>query len=477
MVQMLGRLPSAETLQYLDELKNEADAAKILSTLRGGLTSKQPEADTSTRAPNTDINDPINATTSSPGWQTPYPKAYPGIAGRYVDVFQTDSTYEVMESSTRDLDLPHADNALDPQTDQLAIFFCEEAEQHWMDERGKGNDSMIILAATEFLCLGYLGQGRDHSVLRYLTEAANMADRMALFTTEGPMDGKRITAHINTVGADKTALMYTAWGIFGWLTLMSLFYHQPGILCPKFPPRVPIPKRDTLDVSNGAFGHSTENVPSLPVYMGDTFTYLCRFWTIMREVSWVYHTQGQQPWGLSGASEFAEFKFRELLAWSNSLPDQLSAYEHSQHHHVQVMQASSFTFLWHTALIYVANALLQNEKGGNWYSCLLLCLYGYQKLSRSWRVAEAITKGILSMTLRKGDISSIAARRILLDFKNRTPDSISGGIRATFMVDLDRALSEPSSATVEYLASQFEGNAILDEYTNIFDNSKRREER
>lgn len=131
--------------------------------------------------------------------------------------------------------------------------------------------------------------------------------------------------------------------------------------------------------------------------------------------------------------------------------------------------SSNFTILWHTALIYVANALFDNDRDGDWYSYLLLCLYGYQRLSRSWRVAEAISKGLLSMALCNGDISSTAARRILLDFENRSPDRISGGIRATFMVDLHRALSEPSSSTVECLADQFEDNLMLREYTTFFD--------
>jgi hypothetical protein len=134
--------------------------------------------------------------------------------------------------------------------------------------------------------------------------------------------------------------------------------------------------------------------------------------------------------------------------------------------------SSTFTILWHTALIYVANAVFDNDKAEDWYSYLLLCLYGYQRLSRSWRVAEAISKGLLSMALRNGDISGNAARHILLDFENRNPDRISGGIRATFMVDLHRALLEPSVSTVECLADQFEDNLMLREYTTFFDEKK-----
>jgi hypothetical protein len=112
-------------------------------------------------------------------------------------------------------------SAIDPQTDQIAIRFCTEAESHWTAERHKGNDSILILAATEFLCLGYLGQGRDHVVLRYLTEAADMAGRMGLFNTEGQVSGMETSSYSNLAGAAKTSHMYAAWGIFNWLTSVS----------------------------------------------------------------------------------------------------------------------------------------------------------------------------------------------------------------------------------------------------------------
>lgn len=109
-------------------------------------------------------------------------------------------------------------SAIDPKTDQLAIQFCTEAEGHWKAERHEGNDSMLILAAIEFLCLGYLGQGRDHVVLNYLSEAADMAGRMGLFNTEGRDGEIETSAYADLTGAAKTSHMFAAWGIFNWLT-------------------------------------------------------------------------------------------------------------------------------------------------------------------------------------------------------------------------------------------------------------------
>lgn len=72
--------------------------------------------------------------------------------------------------------------------------------------------------------------------------------------------------------------------------------------------------------------------------MGQTFHHLCRFWSIVHEVSLEYHGSGQPPWASGATLRFAEFKFRELLAWSNSLPTTLSSEHSNRPHHVKIMQ-------------------------------------------------------------------------------------------------------------------------------------------
>lgn len=46
---------------------------------------------------------------------------------------------------------------------------------------------------------------------------------------------------------------------------------------------------------------------------------------------------GSESWGASAPLVFAEFKFRELLAWSNNLPPDLLS-DARNPHHVHVMQ-------------------------------------------------------------------------------------------------------------------------------------------
>lgn len=110
---------------------------------------------------------------------------------------------------------------------------------------------------------------------------------------------------------------------------MSLFYRQPGLFCPRAPPRTAIPESKP---TNNEDPHRAQ-----PPYMGKTFPEVCRFWRIMHEVSEVYNSEGHLPWGSSGTLSFAEFKFRELLAWSNNLGSRLSR-GHNQPHHVHILQ-------------------------------------------------------------------------------------------------------------------------------------------
>lgn len=120
-------------------------------------------------------------------------------------------------------------------------------------------------------------------------------------------------------------------------------------------------------------------------------------------------------------------------------------------------------------MTYVANAVLHQTGEENWYYDFLVCIYGYEGLRRSWRVTEAITRGLLSMALRNGDISSDAARKMVRNSKNHNLNLPFQDIRAPFMLDLNLAMSDPKSATAEELAGDFEENAAFKDYTNIFD--------
>ncbi|KAF3073981.1 hypothetical protein CFAM422_003482 [Trichoderma lentiforme] len=411
----------------------------------------------------------------------------------------------------------------DPDSCSMALRFCTEAESLW--ERQRGYDSILNLAAVQFLSLGYLGQGRDHVVLAYLNEASQMAVRMGLFGVGANHKQQQIELMPEPA---RTAQLYAAWGAFNWITHMSLFYRQPGLQCPKIPPKLPIPWNHQPDETGEPENLDNSQVEPDPPYMGGVFPYICQFWSILHELAIMYRHKGPLA-GDRRTLYFAEFKFRELLAWSNRLPPKLARNDRSPHF-VQILHiwlhaaildlfrfsmssdmknqhlktftsphstpenvciasarqlkqliinyrlnfaSSCYTILWHTALTYLANAVLHHPKDENWFFYFLLCVYGYERLRPCWRVTRAISTALLSMALRKGDITSPTARQLLHDINGANSGyQLPGEVRATFMMDLDLAKSDPESATVEKIAQDFDQNLLLQQYTNIFDSKQ-----
>lgn len=98
--------------------------------------------------------------------------------------------------------------------DSFTLQFCAEAEQLWRTQ--KHTDCILNLIAAQFLSLGYLGQGRDHVVLSYASEASHMAVRMGLF---GVQEDNTPLQDISMLSTEpKKAFMYAAWGSFNCAT-------------------------------------------------------------------------------------------------------------------------------------------------------------------------------------------------------------------------------------------------------------------
>lgn len=77
-------MPSSDVLDYIEGLKDEADALTILSTLRRGLSCRQVETDNS---PMRAIHDDNN-THNAQEWQEQNPVAYPGTTTRDIRLFE-----------------------------------------------------------------------------------------------------------------------------------------------------------------------------------------------------------------------------------------------------------------------------------------------------------------------------------------------------------------------------------------------------
>ncbi|KAK6223525.1 hypothetical protein QIS74_03469 [Colletotrichum tabaci] len=127
--------------------------------------------------------------------------------------------------------------------------------------------------------------------------------------------------------------------------------------------------------------------------------------------------------------------------------------------------SSAYTLLWQSALIYVANAVLHDTQNPEWRFYFLACIYGYESLRKPYRIAEVITRGLLTMTLRDGDITGTEARHLLKHIREAETNHEEDDVRATFMVDLDLAMTDPDAARVENLAKRFEDIALFREFT------------
>ncbi|CAJ2502350.1 Uu.00g097440.m01.CDS01 [Anthostomella pinea] len=408
-------------------------------------------------------------------------------------------------------------SAFDQSAARTAESFCAKAEEMWAQE--KEGDSYNAMAGAVLLSLSYVGQGKDHEIIIFTKAALSMGIRLGLFgnletAARGP--GETLSEE------DVTASCYAAWGVFNWNVLVSLFYRQPGTECPPRPPILPIP--EGAIAQQGIVPRDVHEVDEALV--GNTFPALCRFWLIIHGARWIYYPGKSIP-DSNFQMALAEHKFRELIAWAQNLPPSLLRREGSPHYvavihiwfHSVILDifrpfigrpsdlrprmgtfsavdstpdtaytastnqlkhliveyrtnhaASTYTILWHTGLIYLANAMLHNTKDPEWRLYFLLCIYGYESLSRPYRVSEVIVQGLLSMTLRDTNMSVDDARQIMAELKENRLDNVKKDmeeqVRATFMGDLDLAFTDPEQAKVETLAGEFDNLALFQDFIN-----------
>ncbi|RYO90667.1 hypothetical protein DL766_002864 [Monosporascus sp. MC13-8B] len=403
-------------------------------------------------------------------------------------------------------------SAFDKSAIQSAKIFCHEAEALW--EKEQTHDSYMTMASAVVLSLCLIGHGKDHAVHSYAKKALSMGTRLGLFESEEePVDKKPLEKMSQD---DLTARCHAAWGVFNWNVLISMFYRQPGSECPVSSPTLPIPGDEAAKTAPGELpedGHSVHE--ALP---GNTFPALCHFWRIINGARWIYYQdEACPPDRLKMA--IAEHKFRELIAWAEGLSRRLtylligdsiwlhcimldifrrfmkrssddrfrmatfSAWDSSPdaafaasvnqlktlivEYRTNYM-ASAYSILWHSGLMYLANAMLRDTSDPEWRLYFLLCIYGYESLSRPYRISEVIAQGLLSMTLRDTNMSASEARKIMEDLHECGLDHVKKNmeeeVRATFALDLTLALSDPAGATVENMAKEFDSFATFQDF-------------
>ncbi|KAI0805335.1 hypothetical protein GGR55DRAFT_690676 [Xylaria sp. FL0064] len=257
-----------------------------------------------------------------------------------------------------------------------------------------------------------------------------------------------------------------------------------------------------------------DNVMAEEVIIRRTFPVLCNFWRIVHKARWIYYPVQESP--PSHLREtLVEYVYRELLAWVETVPSFFLQKEQNPHYllvfhiwlHTAILDmwqpfiykdnnevpllktfsardrtpdaaygasvnqlkrliveyrskhaASTYSLLWHNGLIYLANAMLRCTDP-EWHMYLLLCIYGYERLNRTYRMSEVVAQGLLSMTMRDTNMAGSEAYKIMDELRERglihVQEDLEDKIRATFMVDLNLALTNPEAARAESMASDF----------------------
>lgn len=200
-------------------------------------------------------------------------------------------------------------------------------------------------------------------------------------------------------------------------------------------------------------------------YLGSTFSDICRFWTIAREISILYN-----PTGKSGRIDqhvplaAVELRYQKLLAWADQLQrrDQQSELQPFHTQTLQIWYHCAIAFLmrpwlnkglrlqtftngsngpdavnhaslrqlrrlmlvvrssyaqalyavhWHASLMYVANAAMTETQDPEAHFFMMVALVGYADLWPAFDLAGTCLRGLLGMAVEQKRLSLSTACR------------------------------------------------------------------
>jgi len=411
--------------------------------------------------------------------------------------------------------------ALDKRASEHVTPFWNEANR--LQIQDADCDSMCTMSALVLMSLSLTGHGKDHDVIRFSKHANIISQKLGFFDPNSVLASK----HESEMSEEDRACCHAAWSSFNWSMIIAMFHRQPEVVVVRRPPALPIldcwtstavDRQQTT--ATGADGMSSHETASQPILVGAAFTALCQFCEVMHGALWVYYPGEMTAPPENLKWKLAEHKFCEILAWTKHLPDivtregphpsqvdvlhmwlhaalmdlmrpfigqdrstderlttfaaennsVLSAYKASTDQLKRLIldyrtnhEASAYSILWHTGLLYLVNAMLENPRDPDWHIYFLLCIHGYENLRRPYLISEAIGRSLLALTLRRTDMSADEARRIMAEIEQGGLERVEAEIRAPFMGDLQMALNDPENASVEMTARLFEEMALFNE--------------
>ncbi|KXJ87785.1 hypothetical protein Micbo1qcDRAFT_124133, partial [Microdochium bolleyi] len=410
-------------------------------------------------------------------------------------------------------------SALDKRASHFITPFWNEADR--LRVQHTDQNSICTMSALVLMSISLTGHGKDHDVIEFSKQANSIGQTLGFYDPGSDLARKNPME----MSDDDRMCCHAAWSSFNWSMVLALFHRQPEVVVVGSPPAIPILAQWSDQSSQKSSRETSASVedgipPSASAFVGATFTALCQFWNIIHAGLWVYYPEKMRSPPEDVKWRLTEHKFREILAWTSQLPEILTR-EGIHASHVDVLhmwthaalmdllrpftgqgtsgeerlttfaaadnyaitaykasanqlkrlildyrtnhEASAYSILWHTGLLYLVNAMLEKPRDSDWHIYFLLCIHGYENLRRPYLISEAIGKSLLTMTLRKTDMPADEARRILSEIEQGGLEKVEEEIRAPFMGDLELALRDPEQASVEMTASLFDVMALFNE--------------
>ncbi|KAK1658525.1 hypothetical protein BDP55DRAFT_773261 [Colletotrichum godetiae] len=402
--------------------------------------------------------------------------------------------------------------AKEPEAINFAFKFYEEAKKLWKVEKEAGVDHICTVIAVHYLTMTATSLGAGAEYVDFLGDTLEMAKRLELFNADSSDPPKFMID--NSINCQQVRAQ-TAWALFNSVTILSMHVHKRLL---EFSPRFPIP--DTRISLVGRNEQSKEN--KRRSFHSALFRENCKFFSIVHDMLQVIYGPTQIPYADAISLSFAEATYRRLLSWADGLPLEIAQGEQCTHHvmflhicyHLAILDLfrsltrqkygfrirlrsfdsqeatpeavnaasvkqlkrivllyhlnypeSSFCLFWHSALLYLANAMLReasfsgNDEEVEFY--FRLCITSYRTLYNGFRLAKGIALSLLSMALDKGVLGLQEAKAIRKDLELRGKrHDISDRVMEYFVVDLDFAVTNPSAAQAKKLVQNLERTLI-----------------
>ncbi|KAE9573484.1 hypothetical protein CGMCC3_g10364 [Colletotrichum fructicola] len=399
----------------------------------------------------------------------------------------------------------------DPAEWSLRLFI--QAQKDLTSQQSQ--NTLTTISGLQLLGISAVTYGKNNLSLQFTRRGVELGRSMGLFDVKEEKDSAMQWLQGHDIWT--RAASYTAWGVFNWVSLLSLHYHTCEI---GTPPLLPKPLALLAD-------GPLEGIPKNAAHPLEVFDASSILWTVCQDMLCSYYgTKKQGPKG-QRQLDFAEGIYLRLLQWANNLPPNLvrnqdsnhdvmmmHIYFHaivtdlfrpfltpptcnlrlnlfsSQHATPKAVYAASvnqlkrlcllfrlrykkarFSGLWQTAVIYVANAMMQEatqsnvqheRPGREWRFYLDLCLAGLTDLCVSFSTSGAISRAVVGMALQNGTLKSAEANRVLVELKRlEMPHEearlrLNGNTEATWVIDLDLALTDIEAARGQSLVRRFE---------------------